>query len=63
MELRKFTTTTIREYLNENLNNQKHKLPEYWFHGKLINILKNSLWIIWVKIGDKVNLVYISHNT
>ena len=32
-DLRKFITTTIREYLNENLNNQKHELPEYWYHG------------------------------
>jgi hypothetical protein len=31
--LKKFIATTIREYLNENIDNQKHELPEYWYHG------------------------------
>ena len=33
MELRKFIKTTLREYLNENLDKDKHELPEYWYHG------------------------------
>lgn len=31
--MKKFISTSIIEFLKENTNNQKHELPEYWYHG------------------------------
>jgi hypothetical protein len=32
-DLKQFIKTTIREFLNENIEIKKHELPEYMYHG------------------------------
>lgn len=31
--MKNFISTSIIEFLKETANNQKHELPEYWYHG------------------------------